>query len=119
MNQKLNTVKVLFADSQYNYSTDVSANSTKESVNEYFVGKLFDKGIYPVENMQQCIGVEFTDNNTDINRYKISFTGRLKGAIGIFYKITDTVQAANENDAILALYDKYEHIHQPIVKQTK
>lgn len=64
MNQKLNSVKVLFADSKYNYSTDVSANSTKESVNQYFVGKLFDRGIYPVEDMQQCVGVEFTDNNT-------------------------------------------------------
>jgi len=51
-----------------------------------------------------------------MNKYKITFTGRLIGAIGIFYKITDTVQAANEKDAILALYNKYEHIHQPKVK---
>lgn len=63
MNQKLNSVKVMFADAKYNYETNVSATSTKESVNEYFVGKSFDMGIYPAENMQQCIGIEFTDNN--------------------------------------------------------
>lgn len=49
----------------------------------------------------------------------VSFIGRLKGAIGIFYKITDTVQATDEKAAILALYDKYEHIHQPKVKKIK
>jgi len=54
-----------------------------------------------------------------MNTYKITFTGRLKGAIGIFYKITDTVKAINEDAAILALHDKYEHINLPIVKLIK
>jgi hypothetical protein len=54
-----------------------------------------------------------------MNTYKISFTGRLKGAIGIFYKISDTVQAEDEKAAILKLYDKYDSVHQPKVKMIK
>ena len=60
---KLNNVKVIFSNSQYNYETNVSANSTEQTTKEYFVGKYFDLGIYPKEDMQKCIGIEFTDNN--------------------------------------------------------
>ncbi len=63
MNQNLNTVAVFFADEKYNYSTSVSAQATEESAREYFVGKFFDMGIFPVENMQQCTGILFTSNN--------------------------------------------------------
>lgn len=59
----LNTVKVIFADSKYNYETNVSSNSTEQTAKEYFVNKYFDLGIYPKEDMQKCIGIEFTDNN--------------------------------------------------------
>ena len=59
----LNTVKVLFTDSKYNYETNVSSNSTEQTAKEYFVNKYFDLGIYPKEDMQKCIGIEFTDNN--------------------------------------------------------
>lgn len=61
--QKLNTVNVIFADTQYNYTTDVSATASNESASDYFIGKYFDMGIFPKENMQRCIGIEFTDNN--------------------------------------------------------
>ena len=60
---KLNNVKVIFSNSQYNYETNVSANSTEQTTKEYFVGKYFDLGIYPKEDMQKCIDIEFTDNN--------------------------------------------------------
>ena len=43
-------------------------------------------------------------------KFNISFTGRKNGAIGIFYKINETVSARNEQEAILKLYNKYEHI---------
>lgn len=58
-----NSVKVIFENPIYNYETAVSLKSTQKTATQYFVGKYFDKGIYPVENMQQCIGIEFTDNN--------------------------------------------------------
>ena len=59
----LNTVKVLFTDSKYNYETNVSSNSTEQTAKEYFLNKTFDLGIYPKEDFQKCIGIEFTDNN--------------------------------------------------------
>ena len=65
MNKKLNSVKVLFADSRYNYTTNVSSQSTEETASDYFVGKSFDFGIYPNEDFKKCIGIEFIDNNQD------------------------------------------------------
>ena len=60
---QLNSVKVLFNNTEYNYQTSVSATATKESVTHYFVGKKFNLGAYPVEDMQVCTGIEFTNNN--------------------------------------------------------
>lgn len=62
-NLKLNSVKVMFQDSQYNYETNVSAETNKESSEKYFIGKFFDMGVFPIENLQKCINIEFTDNN--------------------------------------------------------
>ena len=61
--KQLNSVKVLFNNPQYNYSTSVSANTTEASAKEYFVKKQFNVGAYPAEIMRTCIAIEFTDNN--------------------------------------------------------
>ncbi len=45
-----------------------------------------------------------------MNNYNVAFKGRLKGAEGITYQIHDTVQGDNIEDALLNLYDKYDHI---------
>ena len=45
-----------------------------------------------------------------MSSYKITFIGRESEAIGITYKITETVEAVTEEAAVLKLYDKYEHI---------
>jgi len=50
-----------------------------------------------------------------MNLYTIRFTGRRVGAIGIFYTITAQRRAKDKDAAVLALYDEYEHIHNPIV----
>jgi hypothetical protein len=71
INKILNSVKVIFEDEKYNYETNVSADSTKKSCEQYFVGKFFDVGSYPVENLQKCISIEFIDNNQPI-LYKFS-----------------------------------------------
>jgi len=47
-----------------------------------------------------------------MKKFIATFTGREKNAIGIFYKITDIVEADDQEQARLKLYDKYEHIHQ-------
>tara|TARA_R110000822_G_scaffold67329_1_gene164005 strand:- start:460 stop:615 length:156 start_codon:yes stop_codon:yes gene_type:complete len=44
--------------------------------------------------------------------FKLSFIGRLNGAIGITYKIRENVNAENLEAAKLKLYNKYEHITQ-------
>ena len=45
-----------------------------------------------------------------MNTYTIEFFGRLAGAIGITYRIHETVQADTQGLAVLKLYDKYEHV---------
>ena len=45
-----------------------------------------------------------------MKRYSITFNGRKVGAIGIFYTITAIRVATDKDNAILALYDEYEHI---------
>lgn len=57
--ENLNSVLVMFDNPKYNYQTSVSIQSTKESCENYFVGKYFNVGSYPVENMQKCIGIKF------------------------------------------------------------
>ena len=45
-----------------------------------------------------------------MNKYKITFIGRTKNAIGITYQITKIVEADNEVEAALKLYETHEHI---------
>mgnify|MGYP000873607991 CR=1 FL=1 len=45
-----------------------------------------------------------------MKNYKIKFIGRHKGAIGIFETFVENILANSLDDAILALYEKYEHI---------
>lgn len=57
----LNSVKVIFENPKYNYTTDVSSSTTEASAKKYFVGKFFNVGIYPKENLQKCIGIKFNN----------------------------------------------------------
>lgn len=60
----LNSVKVLFKNPLNNYTTSVSENTTEESAKEYFIGTWFNTSIFSDdEDMQQCIGIEFINNN--------------------------------------------------------
>lgn len=51
--------------------------------------------------------------------YKISFDGRLKGAIGITYQIVARVQAKNEQESLLKLYDDYDHVFRAVVEMVE
>lgn len=57
-------VKVKFANPKYNYETNVSGDITEKAAREYFVGKMFDVGVYPKENMQRVIDIEFHPKGT-------------------------------------------------------
>lgn len=66
--KKLGVVKVIFENPEYNYITNVGVNVTEEEARNYFVGKMFDVGVYPKENMQKVIDIEFSkskDNYSD------------------------------------------------------
>lgn len=54
-----------------------------------------------------------------MRKYKATFTGREAGAIGICYKITDTVKAVNQYVAREELSEKYEHITELELKEIK
>ena len=45
-----------------------------------------------------------------MNRYTIVFCGRLMGALGIYGRYTETVEAETAHEALLKLYERYEHI---------
>lgn len=51
--------------------------------------------------------------------YKARFTGRLIGAIGIFYACVDKVEADDEEQARLKLYEKWEHIQNLVLTEIK
>jgi len=58
----MNSVKVMFNDSKYNYTTSVSAQSTEQSCKDYFVNYAFNMGQYPKDDYQRCINIEFINN---------------------------------------------------------
>lgn len=45
-----------------------------------------------------------------MNTYRILFVGRLKGSIGWGTNYQETVIADTNDDAVMKLYDTYEHI---------
>lgn len=51
-----------------------------------------------------------------MNRYRVTFHGRERNAIGITYSHTIDVEALNEESAVLKLYDTHEHISQPHIE---
>jgi len=61
----LNTVRVKFADSAHDYTTSVSAQTDEAAARKYFVGKYFNVGSFRYDNMQQCIDIEYTKNDSD------------------------------------------------------
>ena len=48
-------------------------------------------------------------------QYRVIFTGRKVGAIGIFYSVTLDVEADSPESGLLACYETHEHIHNPAI----
>lgn len=55
----LNSVKVFFEDSQYDYTTSVSSTIDEKAAKDYFVDKMFSVERYPLEVFKKCIKIEF------------------------------------------------------------
>jgi hypothetical protein len=43
------------------------------------------------------------------------FTGRYKNALGVYQSFIETTSGLNVKECFLSLYNKYEHIHSPVV----
>lgn len=50
----MKSVKVIFADRSKDYVTDINERRNNEEIVNYFVGKSFNLGVYPKEEMHQC-----------------------------------------------------------------
>ena len=61
---KFGLVKVKFKNPKYNYSTNVSANTTEKDARKYFVGQMFNVGSYPREIMREVVDIEFYEKGT-------------------------------------------------------
>lgn len=57
----MKAVRVKFENEAYNYITSVNPKATKKDLEDYFIGKQFDMGVFPVEDFQKCIGIDFID----------------------------------------------------------
>ena len=56
----MNAVKVKFKNPSYDYVTSVSDSVTEADARKYFVGNRFDLGVFPKEDFQKCIDIEFS-----------------------------------------------------------
>jgi hypothetical protein len=62
----MNYVKVKFADNKLNYITSINPQCTLDEVKKYFVNTYFDMGTFPIEDMQQCIDIEYFNCNDEL-----------------------------------------------------
>lgn len=53
----------LTTETGYKWETNVSSTATKESIEKYFLGNVFNVGSYPTEKMETVIKVEYFENN--------------------------------------------------------
>ena len=56
----MKTVKVIFENPIYNYSTVVNPKCSERELRKYFVNQYFSVECYPVENLQKCINIEIS-----------------------------------------------------------
>jgi len=61
---KFNRVEVIFENPEYNYSTSVSPQTTEQDAREYFVGQMFNVGVYPTEKMRKVVDIKFYPKGT-------------------------------------------------------
>ncbi len=58
----MKSVKVIFANPEYNYSTSVNPACTKEFIERYFVGTSFAvNACHQEEEFARCVAVEITE----------------------------------------------------------
>ncbi len=96
--------KVTFEDGN-NFISEM--NATLKEARAYYVGKYFQFGDteeHPKDKMVKAVSVE------EIKTYEAAFTGRQRGADGIFFHINVRVEGTSKQEAELALYKRFEHL---------
>lgn len=61
----LPSVEVIFENPKHNYVTNMAKNVTREDAMNYFIGKKFNVGVFPNENLQKVIDIEYSDSEND------------------------------------------------------
>jgi hypothetical protein len=115
----LPTEKVFYLPFSYGYERQFVHNSIKLLVDK----KMLPVGTISTRQVKE-LGIELIDTYTyckkrdliHLKKFKMSFLGRLNSSIGKTYKIKETVEAVNEEEAKSQLYNKYEHISELIIK---
>jgi len=64
----LGVVTIKFDNPKYNYTTNVSSSTTEAEAKRFFVGKMFNVGSYPKENMQKVIGIDFSKSDDKMKK---------------------------------------------------
>lgn len=59
-------VRVVFEDTEHNYTTSVAAKITDVEARDYFVGKMFDVGQLNRENLQKCVKIVYNQEEDRI-----------------------------------------------------
>lgn len=76
---KLASVDVIFENPDYNYSTSINPDASEEEVRKYFVGNMFDMGVYPSENFQKVIDIKHNPSkNYDADGGMMAKGGEIK-----------------------------------------
>jgi DNA repair protein RadC len=108
---RLASVEVIFENPEYNYSTSVNPNATEQEIRKYFVGNMFDMGVYPSENFQKVIDIKYKPNNN------YAHGGLTEHGLQIGDKIVDksnysqnSIQVMNDGRYAMVDLDKGERI---------
>lgn len=99
----MNSVKVIFKNSNFNYITTVSDQIDKQKAKSYFVGSFFDVGMFPNENLQKCNKIAFRTDKKSVYASKVL---QLMDQDFEYQKALKTV--LNENKSINAIDLKFE-----------
>jgi hypothetical protein len=100
----MKTIRVTFADGN---TLTTQINGTEAEIRAYYLGKKFQFGDTeenPSDKLVEAVNVEF------LKSYKYEFEGRKTGAIGRFYKTSETIEAFSPQEAAEELRRRYEHI---------
>jgi len=101
----MKTIKVTFSNGDH---LTTGINGTEAEILAYYIGQTFNMGVEG-DLMVRGVSVDFIEPKS----YRIDFTGRRVGAIGIFEKLSAVRQGHNTEEAIRALYNEFEHIANP------